>query len=52
MSEPETKAVASFVESQKDIVCFLTIHSYGQYILLPYAYTTNKPNNYEELVSS
>lgn len=52
MSEPETKAVASFVESQKDIVCFLTIHSYGQYILLPYAYTTNKPSNYEELVSS
>ncbi|XP_058520271.1 carboxypeptidase O [Ochotona princeps] len=51
MSEPETKAVASFVESQKEnIVCFLTIHSYGQYILLPYGYTSNKPSNYEELI--
>uniref|UniRef100_A0A5F9C9G0 Carboxypeptidase O n=1 Tax=Oryctolagus cuniculus TaxID=9986 RepID=A0A5F9C9G0_RABIT len=50
-SEPETKAVSSFVESQKEnIVCFLTIHSYGQYILLPYGYTKNKSSNHEELI--
>ncbi|KAK1336591.1 hypothetical protein QTO34_002624 [Cnephaeus nilssonii] len=50
-SEPETKAVSSFIESKKkDIVCFLTIHSYGQLILMPYGYTKNKPSNYEELI--
>uniref|UniRef100_A0A8C5ZLD5 Carboxypeptidase O n=1 Tax=Marmota marmota marmota TaxID=9994 RepID=A0A8C5ZLD5_MARMA len=52
VSEPETKAVSGFVESKKeDILCFLTIHSYGQLILTPYGYTKNKPSNHEELVS-
>ncbi|KAB1278533.1 Carboxypeptidase O [Camelus dromedarius] len=52
VSEPETKAVSSFIESKKEnIVCFLTMHSYGQLILLPYGYTTNKPSNHEELDS-
>lgn len=51
VSEPETKAVSSFIESEKEnIVCFLTMHSYGQLILTPYGYTKNKPSNYEELV--
>ncbi|KFO18335.1 carboxypeptidase O [Fukomys damarensis] len=50
-SEPETKAVADLIESKKeDIVCFLTIHSYGQLILVPYGYTTNKSSNHEELI--
>ena len=52
MSEPETKAVSSFIESKKEnIACFLTMHSYGQLILVPYGYTKNKSNNHEELVS-
>ncbi|XP_019508488.1 PREDICTED: carboxypeptidase O [Hipposideros armiger] len=51
VSEPETKAVSSFIESKKeDIVCYLTMHSYGQLILLPYGYTKNKTSNYEELI--
>lgn len=51
VSEPETKAVSSFIESKKEnIVCFLTMHSYGQLILLPYGYTENKPSNHEELI--
>lgn len=51
MSEPETKAVSRFVESKKEsIVCFLTMHSYGQLILTPYGYTKNKSSNHEELV--
>nr|XP_027797860.1 carboxypeptidase O [Marmota flaviventris] len=51
VSEPETKAVSGFVESKKeDILCFLTIHSYGQLILTPYGYTKNKPSNHEELI--
>ncbi|XP_045874067.1 carboxypeptidase O isoform X1 [Meles meles] len=50
-SEPETKAVSSFVESKKEsIVCFLTMHSYGQFILTPYGYTKNKSSNHEELI--
>ncbi|XP_012516660.1 PREDICTED: carboxypeptidase O [Propithecus coquereli] len=51
VSEPETKAVSSFVESKKDnILCFLTMHSYGQLILTPYGYTQNKSSNHEELI--
>ncbi|KAM7247458.1 hypothetical protein CapIbe_001411 [Capra ibex] len=51
MSEPETKAVSGFIESKKEnIACFLTMHSYGQLILVPYGYTTNKSNNHEELI--
>ncbi|NXU66221.1 CBPO Carboxypeptidase, partial [Horornis vulcanius] len=41
-SEPETKA--------SDIVCYLTIHSYGQLILTPYGSTTKPPSNNEELM--
>ncbi|XP_025785550.1 carboxypeptidase O [Puma concolor] len=51
VSEPETKAVSSFIESKKDnIVCFLTMHSFGQLILTPYGYTKNKSSNHEELI--
>ncbi|KAM9736429.1 carboxypeptidase O isoform 2-T2 [Dama dama] len=51
VSEPETKAVSSFIESKKEnIACFLTMHSYGQLILVPYGYTKNKSNNHEELI--
>ncbi|KAM4626803.1 carboxypeptidase O [Discoglossus pictus] len=48
-SEPETKAVVQLVESKKsDIIGFLTIHSYSQFILTPYGYTKDQPNNYNE----
>ncbi|KFQ52762.1 Carboxypeptidase O, partial [Nestor notabilis] len=50
-SEPETKAVAQLIERKKsDILCYLTIHSYGQYILIPYGSTTEPPSNSEELM--
>ncbi|NWH30621.1 CBPO Carboxypeptidase, partial [Chloropsis hardwickii] len=50
-SEPETRAVAQFIKNRKsDILCYLTIHSYGQLILTPYGSTTKPPNNYEELI--
>ncbi|NWH72903.1 CBPO Carboxypeptidase, partial [Piaya cayana] len=50
-SEPETRAVAQFIEGKKsDILCYLTIHSYGQYILTPYGSTTKPPSNNEELM--
>ncbi|KFO93304.1 Carboxypeptidase O, partial [Buceros rhinoceros silvestris] len=51
-SEPETRAVAHFIEQKKsDILCYLTIHSYGQYILTPYGSTTKPPSNSEELMN-
>ncbi|KAB0359501.1 hypothetical protein FD754_003657 [Muntiacus muntjak] len=51
VSEPETKAVSSFIKSKKEnVACFLTMHSYGQLILVPYGYTKNKSNNHEELI--
>ncbi|NXD80090.1 CBPO Carboxypeptidase, partial [Halcyon senegalensis] len=50
-SEPETRAVAQFIKRKKsDILCYLTIHSYGQYILTPYGSTTKPPSNSEELM--
>ncbi|NXT80714.1 CBPO Carboxypeptidase, partial [Zapornia atra] len=50
-SEPETRAVAQLIEKKKsDILCYLTIHSYGQYILTPYGSTTEPPSNSEELM--
>uniref|UniRef100_A0A663LY56 Carboxypeptidase O n=1 Tax=Athene cunicularia TaxID=194338 RepID=A0A663LY56_ATHCN len=50
-SEPETRAVAQFIKNKSsDILCYLTIHSYGQYILTPYGSTTKPPSNNEELV--
>nr|XP_033799995.1 carboxypeptidase O [Geotrypetes seraphini] len=51
-SEPETKAVVSLVKRQKaDILCYLTIHSYGQMILQPYGYTINQSKNHEEMIN-
>ncbi|KAJ8778897.1 hypothetical protein J1605_013131 [Eschrichtius robustus] len=51
MSEPETKVVSSFFESEKEnTACFLTMHSYGQLILVPYGYTKNKSSNHEQLI--
>ncbi|KAH1184940.1 hypothetical protein KIL84_012881 [Mauremys mutica] len=52
-SEPETKAVARFIEERKsDVLCFLTIHSYGQYILTPYGYKTDLASNHQDLVEA
>ncbi|XP_037377783.1 carboxypeptidase O [Talpa occidentalis] len=51
VSEPETKAVSSLIDSKKEnILCFLTIHCSGQLILTPYGYTKNKSSNHEELI--
>ncbi|XP_029462213.1 carboxypeptidase O-like isoform X2 [Rhinatrema bivittatum] len=50
-SEPETKAITSFIESQKsDILCYLSIHSFGQFILIPYGYSVQPASNHDELM--
>ncbi|XP_062384425.1 carboxypeptidase O-like [Sardina pilchardus] len=49
-SELETQAVVEFVGARsKNILCFLTIHSYGQMILFPYGHPHIKVPNYDEL---
>ncbi|XP_061641625.1 carboxypeptidase O [Phyllopteryx taeniolatus] len=50
-SEPEAQAVTYFVGSRKeDFLCFLTIHSYGQLLLVPYGHPNITANNYKELM--
>ncbi|XP_056391046.1 carboxypeptidase O [Hyla sarda] len=51
VSEPETKAVVDFVERRKsEMICFLTIHSYSQYILTAYGYSKDLPKSYNETI--
>uniref|UniRef100_A0A3Q3AEU5 Carboxypeptidase O n=1 Tax=Kryptolebias marmoratus TaxID=37003 RepID=A0A3Q3AEU5_KRYMA len=50
-SEPEVEAVTNFIKSQRaNILSFLTIHSYGQMILLPYGDPNETVHNYEGLM--
>ncbi|XP_066433917.1 carboxypeptidase O-like [Eleutherodactylus coqui] len=51
-SEPEVQALSQLVNSLKsDIVCFITMHSYGQLILLPYGFTKDPSINHAEMLS-
>ncbi|KAM3850726.1 carboxypeptidase O-like [Diretmus argenteus] len=51
LSESEAQAVTRFVESRKDLfLCFLTIHSYGQMLLVPYGHPNVTAPNYDELM--
>ena len=51
MSEPEAAAVTYFVGSRIDeFLCFFTIHSYGQMLLVPYDHANFTDPNYDELV--
>ncbi|XP_064166732.1 carboxypeptidase O isoform X1 [Anguilla rostrata] len=51
LSEREAVAVTEFVQQRaEDILCFLTIHSYGQLILVPYGHPQISAPNYDELM--
>ncbi|XP_059199311.1 carboxypeptidase O-like [Centropristis striata] len=51
-SEPEARAVMDFVgQIDNKTLCFLTIHSAGQLLLLPYGHPEITAPNYDELVS-
>lgn len=51
-SEPETLAFSRFVDKYNDsIKLYLSVHSYGQYIIYPWSYTTVLPDDAEELDS-
>ncbi|XP_026157585.1 carboxypeptidase O-like [Mastacembelus armatus] len=51
ISETEAQAVTYFVGSRKeDFLCFFTIHSYGQLLLVPYGHPNFTAPNYNELI--
>uniref|UniRef100_A0A3Q3LXW5 Carboxypeptidase O-like n=1 Tax=Mastacembelus armatus TaxID=205130 RepID=A0A3Q3LXW5_9TELE len=51
ISETETQAVTYFVGSRKeDFLCFLTIHSFSQMLLVPYGHPNFTAPNYNELI--
>ncbi|XP_028834692.1 carboxypeptidase O [Denticeps clupeoides] len=51
LSESEAQAVTEFVlQRSTEILCFLTIHSYGQLILVPYGHPNVTAPNYDELM--
>lgn len=50
-SEPETKAVADFLLSRNGTwTLFVTLHSYGQLLMTPFGYTTDKPEGYAKMM--
>ncbi|KAG7210207.1 hypothetical protein KM043_011761 [Ampulex compressa] len=49
-SEVETRNLRDFILAQNGTIkLYLTLHSYGQYILYPWGYTTELPENEPEL---
>lgn len=49
-SEVETQAIRDYVLANKEnIKVFLDIHSYGNWLLYPWGYTTTPPDNGDEL---
>uniref|UniRef100_A0A673BDH9 Carboxypeptidase O n=1 Tax=Sphaeramia orbicularis TaxID=375764 RepID=A0A673BDH9_9TELE len=51
VSEAEAQAITDFVGNRTDeILCFLTIHSYGQMLLIPYGHPNVIAPNENELV--
>ncbi|XP_032785295.2 carboxypeptidase B [Daphnia magna] len=51
-SERETAAVSKFIQGKStNIKVSITLHSYGQYIILPWAYDVLYPTDYDELLA-
>ncbi|KAK4007992.1 hypothetical protein OUZ56_013151 [Daphnia magna] len=49
-SEPETRAVSNFISGKANqIQVYLTLHSYGQYLLIPWGYAVEYPADYNEM---
>lgn len=52
--QKETQAIVNKLESiKKQVKLYLTLHSYGQYMLTPFGYKQGRyPATYQKLVSS
>lgn len=52
-SEPCTKALSDFISTiEKDLVAYIDFHSYKQLLMIPYGYTTQHLDNYEQMVNN
>ncbi|ELU16734.1 hypothetical protein CAPTEDRAFT_37545, partial [Capitella teleta] len=50
-SEPETRAVRDFLLTNRStLVACITFHSYGQFLLHPWGYTSDLPEDHEKLM--
>lgn len=51
-SEKESQAMAKVIRSySSNLEFYLAFHSYGQYMILPYAHSQKHHENFEEVVS-
>lgn len=50
-SEIESANLAAYFASIPDLVAYLSFHSYGQYMLLPFGHDNSRPANYEQLMT-
>jgi murein tripeptide amidase MpaA len=50
-SEPETKAMADFIEAHPEMVAFCDIHNYSQLIMWPWGYTDDLPPDQAEYLT-
>ena len=51
-SAPETRSVARFLTRRKSsITSYLSLHSYGQLILIPWGYTKRLPADFDDMVT-
>ncbi|XP_022916595.1 carboxypeptidase B-like [Onthophagus taurus] len=48
-SEPEAQSFAKLAQSMDNIFLYLGVHSYGQWLLYPWGFTTDLPENADEL---
>ncbi|ELT95841.1 hypothetical protein CAPTEDRAFT_190756 [Capitella teleta] len=50
-SEPETRAVRDFLLTYRStLVAYISFHSYGQFLLHPWGYTSDLPEDHEKLM--
>ncbi|KFM73828.1 Carboxypeptidase A2, partial [Stegodyphus mimosarum] len=50
-SEPETKAISDFLSQRKEnFIAYLAVHSYSQLWLTPWGWTSDLPDDYDQMV--
>jgi len=48
-TEPEVKSVSKFLDSHSNIIAYLNVHTYGQYWIYPWGYTSHLPTDWHDL---
>lgn len=48
-SEPEMKQLSEFVPTISNLAAYFSFHSFGQYLMMPFAYTLDHLGNYDNL---